>query len=228
MNNWKIGTRITAGFSAVVAITILLGWYGFNRAQNIDKSQVVIAGNYLPSVVALSHVESNTFRSVDLMLAHARSSSNSEMDQIEEKIAALKDANEKSFQTYEALPSDANESNMYDTVKQEKLAFWKIWDQIRTHSRVGTDAENKIAKTMIDEQLRPQLNRYVDATQAVIDYDMKGCQDGLGLINGAVGSAEHGMLIGILVSTTTRATRSGRWRGRSIRRSRSCAPPSSR
>ena len=43
MKNWKIGQRITAGFAAVIVITLTLGLFAYSRlnAINTDASNVV-------------------------------------------------------------------------------------------------------------------------------------------------------------------------------------------
>ena len=200
MKNWKIGKRITAGFALVIAITMVLGVYAYTRIQNIENSQTSIATNHLPSIVNLSHVESNTYKELGMMAMHAHSTDNHEMDRLEEQMDALKNANQKSLEAYEALPSDATETALYSTMKTERDGFWKLWSEIRVHSRSGSDAENLVAQKLIDEQLRPQVGKFTEATQAVVDYNMKGCQEGLGMIQGAVSASKQGILIGLTLA----------------------------
>jgi methyl-accepting chemotaxis protein len=200
MNNWKIGKRISAGFAAVIMITILLGAYAYSRILTIEHSKEAISSNYLPSVIALSHIEANSFRAVDLMVKHAHSNSAQEMDGLESQINALKASSQKSFDIYEALPSDAAEVGLYGAVKADRLAFWAAWADVRSHSRIASESENQIALTMIDSQLRPQLAKYTDSTQALVDHDMQGAADGLAAIQSAVASAVRGLIIGVLLA----------------------------
>jgi methyl-accepting chemotaxis protein len=200
MNNWKIGKRITAGFAAIIAITILLGIYAYSRIQTIEHSKDAISSNYLPSVMALSHIESDSFRAVDLMVKHAHSTTAAEMDAIETQINSLKAGNEKAYATYESIPSDPSEVLLYATVKSDRAAFWTTWGEVRSHSRAGTDAENQVAQALIDSQLRPQLSAYTASTQALIDHDMQGAADGLSAIQSAISAADRGLLIGVLLA----------------------------
>jgi methyl-accepting chemotaxis protein len=200
MNNWKIGKRITAGFAAVIMITMLLGAYAYSRIETIEHSKEAISSNYLPSVIALSHIEANSFRAVDMMVKHAHSSNAQEMDAIETQINSLRASSQKSFDVYESLPSDSGEVTLYSAVKADRIAFWAVWAQVRSHSRAGTDAENQAAQNLINDELRPQLAKYTDSLQLLIDHDMQGSSDGLAAIESAVAAATRGLLIGVLLA----------------------------
>jgi hypothetical protein len=51
MNDWKIGTRITAEFAVVTAIAVVLGLYARNRVEGISANTDVVAYNRLPSML---------------------------------------------------------------------------------------------------------------------------------------------------------------------------------
>jgi hypothetical protein len=47
MKNWNIGTRISAGFAAVIAIAMLLGEFADSRVGAICKSSNDVSGTPL-------------------------------------------------------------------------------------------------------------------------------------------------------------------------------------
>lgn len=49
MKNWKIRTRIAAGFGASIAVTLALGFFAHMQIGRIDKSSLDVSGNALPS-----------------------------------------------------------------------------------------------------------------------------------------------------------------------------------
>jgi methyl-accepting chemotaxis protein len=112
----------------------------------------------------------------------------------------LKEENNRSYAAYEATRSNAEETALYEKVKVEKAKFRDDMEAIRKLSRINTPATNKQALDKIDNELRPELTVYAAAMHNLIAYDMKGCQDGLGLIDGAVGAARIGVLAGLAVS----------------------------
>jgi methyl-accepting chemotaxis protein len=202
MNNLKIGMRISAAFAIVILICVAMGLFAYNRVRDIDARAVIVSDNHVPSVVALSSATSNIYRSVELLRLHAASSSRQEMDGYEAQIAALRQANDQSFKTYEALPSDAKEQVLYAKVQTDKERFWKLFEEIRAESRIGTAKTNAEAAEKLNSQLVPLMTVYTDAMQAVIDYNNQGSVAGLDEVRGAVSATIRGIMIGLGLSIT--------------------------
>ena len=59
MNNWNIGTRITAGFAAVILIAAALGMFAYTQVGNINRSSVEISEHSLPSVYMVGAIKAN-------------------------------------------------------------------------------------------------------------------------------------------------------------------------
>jgi methyl-accepting chemotaxis protein len=81
MNNWKIGTRIMAGFAAVIAIALTLGLFAYRQIGNISKSSTDISGNSLPSVYVIGEIQAGAEESMALILEHVISVDKGEMAQ---------------------------------------------------------------------------------------------------------------------------------------------------
>ena len=50
MNNWKIGTRIGAGFGVVILIAMALGLFAINRVGAIQQNADAVALGAFPKV----------------------------------------------------------------------------------------------------------------------------------------------------------------------------------
>jgi methyl-accepting chemotaxis protein len=200
MNNWNIGKRITASFAMVIAITVVLGAYAYSRILNIEQSKAAVAEVYLPAILSLSHIKGNAYLAEDQIIDESSSSDPQAMDRMDAKVTDLRETNKKSLEIYEAIPSDEQQTALYATVKDERAKFWTDLEQVQKANRIGTPAGNKLARDTIDHDLRPQMGKFAAATQALVDFDMKGSQDGLALIEGAVKSSMRGILIGIAVA----------------------------
>jgi len=200
MKDLKIGARISLGFALLVVIAASLGGFAYIKLVTIDQNKVDLSENNLPSIAALSHVEKNFYNVADALNAHAHSTSDQEMANLEAKMYAWRDENDKSMRIYEALPSTQQEEDLYAVVKAERVKFWNILEQVRVKSRLGTDAGNKAAQDQLAGELDPELAKLTDAVQVVIDFNMKGCQSGLSLINTSVEASKTGILIGIALA----------------------------
>jgi methyl-accepting chemotaxis protein len=139
----------------------------------------------------------NTYRMIDLLLRHAASSDQREMDGLEAQIAALHEANSKGLEGYEALPSDALELALYGKVKADQAALYSNFEDIRRLSRIATPAANAQAAALIDNHLRPLAATFSTDLQAVVDYNNKGSVDGLALSMQSGNAAKLGILLGL-------------------------------
>ena len=93
MNNWKIGTRITAGFAAVIAIAMALGIFAYSQVGNINKSATDVADNSLPSVYVMGQIHSNTEQLMRLVLQHAIANDQDEMANLDAEIRDVRAKN---------------------------------------------------------------------------------------------------------------------------------------
>jgi hypothetical protein len=62
MNNWTISRRITAGLSALVLLTLLIGAFAFERMQAMSQSITELSDNSVPSIVTLHEISRSTRR----------------------------------------------------------------------------------------------------------------------------------------------------------------------
>jgi methyl-accepting chemotaxis protein len=123
-----------------------------------------------------------------------------EISQIESEIKVNSVSNAKAFHEYEALPFAAGEMELYEKVKQDRAAFFKIRDEIGKASRSGDPKTKAIAVQMIDAQLVPAINKATDSLQAVIDLNNNGSKRGLQSVREAVSATIQGTIIGLLLA----------------------------
>ena len=68
MKNWKIGTRIIAGFGVVSCIALVLGVFAYTRVNVIDQNARRITGQSLPSVYLISQMQGMVHQSLAFVL----------------------------------------------------------------------------------------------------------------------------------------------------------------
>ena len=101
MHNWKIGTRIAAGFGVVTLIAAALGLFAYSQVRLISKHSVDIAENSLPSVSLMGEVKANMQEVNGLIFQHITSTNAQEMAALDEKILAHKKTNSALLARYE-------------------------------------------------------------------------------------------------------------------------------
>jgi methyl-accepting chemotaxis protein len=199
MKTWKIGLRISAAFAALILICTATSWFNYTRVQNIDSKTVLVSGNTVPSVIALSRVQTLIYRNLELLRQHAASSSSAQMDHVDGLINENREQNGKAFKEYEALPSGGLEKSLYGQVTQDQTTYWNLVAQIRKESRIGTPATNAITAQMIDTQLAPITDKLTDDVQAVVDVNNNDSKEGLGVVRESVSYTIRCIFLGLLL-----------------------------
>ncbi len=200
MKNWKIGARIVAGFSVVILIAMALGLFAYNRADNTQRSESTLADNALPSVAILGRINTRTQTNVGLLVKYINAKSPQEKRALEQQIQELTNENSKDLKAYDDLPSDSQESALYEKVKSTRTIYRKLLEDVQTLSSKGTPAENAQATALLNAQLRPAALQYALTMQDVVDYNVKNCYVGLHEIQGSVRSSKSGALVGTLLA----------------------------
>jgi CHASE3 domain sensor protein len=59
MNDWKIGTRISAGFGLVILIAIALGFFAFSGVGKIEHCTDTVATESLPQMYLIGQIAAN-------------------------------------------------------------------------------------------------------------------------------------------------------------------------
>jgi hypothetical protein len=94
MKNWKIGIRMAAGFSAVLAIAVALGVVAYTRVVQIDRQAVVITTDALPGVYTIGQAQGNVHHSLALLLEAATSPDKAEVARLEGQVSSLRTTNQ--------------------------------------------------------------------------------------------------------------------------------------
>ena len=200
MKNMKIGARIIAGFAAVISLSICLGVFAFTRLSTIEASAHIVADNNYPSVLLLSRVPFRAQSIQTLLLLHGASSSAEEMTSLEGQMQALREANNRDMQGYEALPSSDEERALYAKATAAKIKYWNTADQMLKVSRIGTPQANARALQIFTEQLRPQGDVYISSVQDLLNFNSDSATAELKQVTAMVKAADRAIVVGLVIS----------------------------
>ena len=68
MKNWKIGTRITVGFAAVIVATLILGGFAYSLVGSMQSSSREITVAALPGLYYVSQVQNSGQKNYSALL----------------------------------------------------------------------------------------------------------------------------------------------------------------
>jgi len=200
MKNWKIGTRISAGFALVIVVAVALGVFAYAQVVNINTSSVEISTNSLPSVYVIGAIKANVESVYGMILQHAISSDNDEMARIDAQIVDVRARNQKLLARYETMFTNDKDRQLYAAMQAARSNFWTVAEEILRLSRLGKEATNKQAVEMIRTKLKPLQVTYLQATDAEVDFNQGIADDDSKTITAAVSGARTGIIISIAMA----------------------------
>jgi methyl-accepting chemotaxis protein len=196
MKNWKIGTRIMAGFGAVILFTTMLGVFAYSRIGNISRSSTDISANSMPSMYLMGQMQKNAEQIMRLILQHILSSDKEEMATLDQAIQENRTQNSEALAKYEKdLVSNDKDRELLRDVKSAETAFWTEADEVLRVSRQGTPESNKQALRMAETQLKALHAKYLETTAKEVAFNQDLAGEAARNIEATVSSAHTGVLV---------------------------------
>ena len=201
MNNWKIGTRIAAGFAAVIAIAMVLGIFAYTRVGSISKSSNDVTANALPSVSLMGQVRANTEQSMRLTLQHVIATDKQDIAEVDRELAEVRTRNAGLLSKYEKdMISNDRDRELLGNLNAARAAWVVVQEEVLKLSRMGTTESNKKALEIVQAQLRPLYTKYAEATDKEVAFNQEMATAASKTIDSTVGSARTGILVGLILA----------------------------
>ena len=196
MNNWNIGTRISAGFGAVILIATTLGLFAYSRISTIHAHSTSVTDDALPSVYTIGQIQANTGTAFNLELQHINAGDKNEMARIDTELQELRSRNSTLYAAYEKMFTNDKDKELFGILSAARLSFNAAADEIFKVSRIGTTAAKQQAAEMANRQI-PLHRKYLEAATNLVAFNKDNADRSSRAIQSAVGSAQTGILIGI-------------------------------
>lgn len=201
MKNWKIGTRISAGFGALITIAMFLGVFSYIQVGRLSARSADVSANTLPSVQLMGEVKANTESVMALVLEHIISTDKEEMRSIEERIKDTRSRTSNLLAKYEKeLISNEKDRELLGQLMAARETFNTATDEVLNVSRIGTDESNKRALEMEHSRLAPAHAKLIEAVEKEVEFNQQMGQEAVATVNEAAASARSGALISIPVA----------------------------
>ena len=200
MKNWSIGTRISAGFGAIIAIVVMSGIFAYGRIGSINSSAGEISGVSLPGVYLIGKVDTASSRGLNLLLRHSLASTPDEKAGLETDIRELRAQMAVYVTTYEKLPSNEKGRELYADLVDARKAFWEAGDEALAFSKAGTDDQRVKELEVITKRAIPLQLKYRDAAEKLTTYVQDNAAENTKAMDGTVSGARSGVIIGLVLA----------------------------
>lgn len=196
MKNWKIGTRISAGFAVVIAISLALGLFAYAQVEKINRSSTVVTGYELPGVYTIGQIQANTQSAYSLELQYIVNTDREETARLESEIQDLRKRTTAIYAEYDHRATEPRDRELFDQLKAARADYNGAADEIFKLVRKGTAEATKEALELASRQ-KPAFRRYLEASTALVSYNKAQADQAAQTVHASVGSAEAGIMVGL-------------------------------
>ncbi len=200
MNNWKIGTRIAAGFAVVILIAAALGLFAYTRVGSIEGSSNQITMNSLPSMYLVGEIRDAVLTQESIALSHLNSTDKGEMAQLEVESHAISARATGIIAEYQKLLVGDRARSLFDSYTSARATYNAGRDELYKVSRLATPAAKAEAAAMMKQHVRPNLEKYVEAVDAMVAFSKASSEEQAHDIQASVSGARTGILAGISIA----------------------------
>jgi methyl-accepting chemotaxis protein len=200
MNHWKVGTRIAAGFGAVVLIALIVGLFAITKVNGISAVSSGVTDNSLPSVYLIGQIENNVQIETRLLMQHVASTDKQEMDRVEGEMNDLSSANKQIRAEYEKLISNDTERALYQTFLSNRATYREQVDETLKISRIGTQESNHQAALLLQQKVVPAHKKYAEAAVALVEFNKNSADVASKDVKDSVRGAKTGIYVGLMIA----------------------------
>ena len=183
MKNWKIGTRITVGFGAVIAVALALGIFAYILVGGVAGSSKEITGSALPGLYLMAQIQNSVQKNFSAVLTLLDCKDRRQAAQMDAAILNSRAQNTNVLAEYEKIVLTAKDRELLGNVKAARAVYSTAFDAVLQSKRAAKDQE---AAALVDSQLRPAHARYVEAAAELManaksfaDEKSRGIEDAL-------------------------------------------------
>jgi len=198
MNNWKIGTRISAGFAALILIATTLGGYAYTRIGAINNKSNEITRRAMPGQYLSGMIHTNSALAMGLFLQQLNTNDKQEQVKIDQQMKKLVSANAEIVDQYTKLISNDQERSLFEDVASSRKAFSALRNNVLAINKAGTPEANQRAKELFASEAKPAWDKYVGATDTLAEFNRTMADQAAKSIDETVGGSRISILIGIL------------------------------
>lgn len=197
MKNWRVGTRVSAGFAGSIVVAMVLGVFAYVKVGAIERSATRIATNSLPGVYLVGQIQNSVQREFALLLQHIESSDPKEMEKLEAEIRESRNLNGGRCTEYQKLIDSDQERAEVEALMVARNAYVGAYEEALKISRSGTADSNKRAVQLVHSQVKELQRRYIEAAGNLVAGNRASADEDARAVRAAVSSARTGVLAGI-------------------------------
>ncbi len=195
MNNWKIQTKMLAGFGVVLTVLLCLGIYSRTQLNRIDLRAHRIIDETLSGGQLIAEYRILTQERKLLLRNHLAATSSRDMSQLEAENRLLIERIGKVVPEFEKTIGDAKSRELFASLQKERSRYLELSNElIQLSSSMGGKQK---ALTFYQKQFLDQQRRLDDAQSVLLSHNRQQGEEMARDILASVDQASSGLMIGL-------------------------------
>lgn len=197
MKDMKIGGRIAAAFSVIVAIVVVLGIVAVSQLSHVTAVAVIANDQHLRSLETVNDIVSVQRSQTEVVLRHVIARDPKEKEQLEAELRERVHTIETDLSRYEASSLTEEERRMVATVQQRRLRLRSVRERVLDLSR---QSQNKEAMALVESELSAAVRSVIDGQEALVVHHREATQKAASDIERAAKSTRTVLTSGIVLT----------------------------
>jgi len=174
MKNWTIKKRIIAGFTAIVALSTIMGFLAWNSMRTIAGHSDDLIGDAIPGMDMSSDLMQHLTHAHLTLIRHVLTANLDEKRAYEATITEIAADNTKLMNGIEAICNDPQEKDIFEKMKQARQDYIAARAPILQLSDAG---KNEEAMALLMTSGRTAYDAYDKLTMDFNDYETQNSKD---------------------------------------------------
>jgi methyl-accepting chemotaxis protein len=151
MTNFKFGTRIGAGFGAIILIVFLLSAFAYGQLRSINRIATSITADSLPGVYNIGLIKNQMIYGYSLLLKHINANENAERESLNTEIERNIAAGSEMLGNYEKAITPSTDRKLFEALKTSQARYVENFSRVLELSQAGkTGAAQSLFRTELD------------------------------------------------------------------------------
>jgi methyl-accepting chemotaxis protein len=200
MKDWKIGTRISAGFGVVILIAAAIGFFAITRVGAIQKSTDEIALGTVPRLSLIGQIQDHVDTTMTLTYQYINAKTPEDRANLVHQMQSLAGETSGYLADYAKLIIDDKGRDLYNDAKSTREEFLAYRGEILNAAQAGTPDAQQQALAMLDSKGKPLFERAIDAQNQMISHNKDLADQSANEAQAVVNSTRTSILIVLLVA----------------------------
>lgn len=198
IQNWKIGSRVAAGYALLSLLTLALGAFSYAQLVSLNQSSKQISEDSLTGVYIISKLKITAITKYSLLQSALLTSDRNKIAQWDAQIEALTQAINDAVKLYESTVHLEEERKLLEALKATRIPYVHNLDEVRKN--LAPNGNRRRAEEIYEAQVKPYYAQFLTALDALIAFNKQEGDQGVISMAAQLSRASNGLFMGLALA----------------------------